>query len=173
MKFLKVFTISLFIIFSSLNNVAYAESLKFPASTYEGEVDTKGRAHGIGIFTFSDGSKYEGKVSKNRIHGKGKYTNSEGKVFEGKFRYGTIKVKIDKKTRDVVKIKPDKALEIFSEIKGTTNKTSNKWFEAVKNSSGKYVMTASGKQEMEKASADADTGGDGGSGGSGGSGGGC
>ena len=52
MKFLKVFTISLFIIFSGLNNVAYAESLKFPASTYEGEVDAKGRAHGIGIFIF-------------------------------------------------------------------------------------------------------------------------
>ncbi len=168
MKSLKIFIIFLFIIFSSLNNIVYAASLKFAASTYEGEVDAKGRAHGIGIFTFSDGSKYEGKVSKNRIHGKGKYTNSEGKVFEGKFRYGTIKIKIDKKTRDVVKIMPEKGLETFSEIKGSTNKTSNKWFEAEKNSSGKYVLTALGKQKEEIASADADTGGSGGSGGSGG-----
>jgi hypothetical protein len=56
----------------------------------------------VGIFTFLDGSTYEGKVKKNKIHGKGKYTDSQGKVYEGKFRYGTIKIKIDKKTRDVL-----------------------------------------------------------------------
>ena len=94
MKIFKLFTIVLFIIFSSLTSITYAESLKFDASTYEGEVK-KGKAHGVGIFTFLDGSTYEGKVKKNKIHGKGKYTDAQGKVYEGKFRYGSFITKID------------------------------------------------------------------------------
>ena len=156
---MKLFAITLFIIFSSLTGITYAESLKFDASTYEGEVK-KGKAHGVGIFTFSDGSTYEGKVSKNRIHGRGIYTDSQGKVYEGKFRYGTIKVKIDKKTRDIVKIKPKTGFEIYPEIKGT-GKTANKWFEATQNSSGTYELTAKGKLDMVAA----ESGGDGSSGG--------
>ncbi len=151
MKFFKIFTITLFVIFSSLTSITYAESLKFAASTYEGEVK-KGKAHGVGVFTFSDGSTYEGKVSKNRIHGKGKYIDAQGKVYEGKFRYGTIKIKIDKKTRDIVKIKPKTGFETYSEVKGTGN-TSNAWFEAAKNSSGTYEMTTKGKTEMAAAAA--------------------
>ena len=165
MKIFKLFTIALFIIFSSLTSITYAETLKFGAATYEGEVK-KGKAHGTGIFTFSDGSTYEGKVSKNRIHGIGKYTDVHGKVYEGKFRYGTIKIKIDKKTRDVVKIKPKTGFETYSEIKGTGS-TAAEWFEAAKNSSGTYEMTAKGKTEMA-AAAKSGSGGSGGSGSSGG-----
>ena len=159
MKFLKTLTITFFIIFSSLTCITYAESLKFDSSTYEGEV-IKGKAHGVGIFTFSDGSTYEGKVSKNRIHGRGIYTDSQGKVYEGKFRYGTVKMKIDNKTRNIVKIKPKTGFEIYSEIKGT-GKTANKWFEATQNSSGTYELTAKGKLDMVAA----ESGGDGSSGG--------
>ncbi len=145
--------------------MTYAETLKFAAATYEGEVK-KGKAHGIGVFTFSDGSTYEGKVSKNRIHGKGKYIDSQGKVYEGKFKYGTLKSKIDKKTRDVIKIKPKTGFETYTEMKGSGS-VSNQWFEVEKNSSGTYELTAKGKLEMQKAKADG-----GGSGGSGGDGGG-
>ena len=162
MKNLKIFIIILFITFSSLTNIAYAESLKFAASTYEGEVK-KGKAHGVGIFTFSDGSTYEGKVSKNRIHGKGKYTDTQGKVYEGKFRYGTFTTKIDSKTRDVVKIKPKKGIETFSEMKGK-DAASSSWFVATKNSSGIYELTDEGAKKMEEAIA-ASTGGGGGGGG--------
>tara|TARA_B100000768_G_C10963350_1_gene242654 strand:+ start:43 stop:546 length:504 start_codon:yes stop_codon:yes gene_type:complete len=165
MRHLKIFIFILFIVFSSLTNIVSAESLKFAESTYEGEVK-KGKAHGVGIFTFSDGSIYEGKVSKNRIHGKGKYTDANGKVYEGKFRYGTIKVKIDKKTRDIVKIKPKKGFETYAEIKGI-GASSNLWFEAVKNSSGTYELTAEGKSKMEDANKqDASSGSSGSSGGS-------
>ena len=149
MKIFKLFTIVLFIIFSSLTSITYAESLKFDASTYEGEVK-KGNAHGVGIFTFSDGSTYEGKVSKNRIHGKGKYTDAQGKVYEGKFSYGSFKTKIDNKTRDVIKLKPKTGIESGAEIKGTGT-ASTKWFAAEKNSSGVYEMTAKGKSEMAMA----------------------
>ena len=149
MNYLKLFLISLFIIFSSLTGITYAESLKFAASTYEGEVK-KGKAHGVGIFTFSDRSTYEGKVKSNKIHGKGKYIDAQGKVYEGKFRYGSFKTKIDKKTRDVIKLKPKTGVEAIAEIKGK-GAVSSKWFEAEKNSSGTYVLTAKGKREMDSA----------------------
>tara|TARA_B110000483_G_scaffold215566_1_gene266355 strand:+ start:415 stop:921 length:507 start_codon:yes stop_codon:yes gene_type:complete len=168
MKFFRLLIITLFIIFSSLTGITYAESLKFDSSTYEGEVK-KGNAHGVGIFTFTDGSTYEGKVSKNRIHGKGIYTDSQGKVFEGKFRYGTMIIKIDKKTRGIVKIKPKTGFETYSEIKGTGAAASS-WFMATQNSSGTYELTAKGKADM--AAAEIGAAGDGGSGGGGG-GGGC
>ena len=149
MKLFKLLIITLFVVFSNLTGITYAESLKFAASTYEGEVK-KGKAHGVGIFTFSDGSTYEGKVSKNRINGKGKYTDSQGKIYEGKFRYGSIKIKIDKKTRNVVKIKPKTGFEAYAEMKGTGS-VSTKWFEAEKNSSGTFELTAKGKSEMASA----------------------
>ena len=96
MKAYKFITITLFIFFSSLASITYAETIKFGAATYVGEVK-KGKAHGIGVFTFIDGSQYEGKVSKNRIHGKGKYTDSKAKVYEGNFKYGVLKIKLDKR----------------------------------------------------------------------------
>ena len=149
MKFLKLFTITFFMIFSSLTCITYAESLKFDSSTYEGEVK-KGKAHGVGIFTFSDGSTYEGKVKNNKIHGKGKYIDAQGKVYEGKFSYGSFKTKIDKKTRDVIKLKPKTGIEANAEIKGT-GAASSKWFEAEKNSSGTYELTTKGKTDMAAA----------------------
>jgi hypothetical protein len=149
MKYLKLFLIPLFIIFTSLTGITYAESLKFDASTYEGEVK-KGKAHGVGVFTFSDGSTYEGKVKNNKIHGKGKYIDAQGKVYEGKFSYGSFKTKIDKKTRDVIKLKPKTGFEAGAEIKGTGT-ASTKWFAAEKNSSGTYELTAKGKREMDSA----------------------
>ena len=149
MKYLKLFLIPLFIIFSSLTGITYAESLKFDASTYEGEVKN-GKANGVGIFTFSDGSTYEGKVKNNKINGKGKYIDAQGKVYEGKFRYGSFITKIDKKTRDVIKLKPKTGIEANAEIKGK-GAASTKWFEAEKNSSGTYELTAKGKREMDSA----------------------
>ena len=149
MKIFKLFTISLFIIFSSLTSITYAESLKFDASTYEGEVK-KDKANGVGIFTFSDGSTYEGKVKNNKIHGDGKYIDAQGKVYKGKFRYGSFITKIDKKTREVIKLKPKTGVESGAEIKGTGT-VSTKWFAAEKNSSGTYELTAKGKIEMASA----------------------
>ena len=168
MKIIKIFLFTLFIIFSSLTGITYAETLKFSSSTYEGEVK-KGKAYGIGVITFSDGSKYEGKVSKNRIHGKGKYTDSNNNVFEGKFRKGKFRNKIDKKTREIIVLKVESGKSSYFEIKGK-GRSGSKWFEAEKNSSGVYELTAKGMKEM----AAANEGDDGGGGGSdGGGGGGC
>lgn len=157
MKLFKILIVYLFIFVLSFTGMTYAETLKFAAATYEGEVK-KGKAHGIGVFTFSDGSIYEGKVSKNRIHGKGKYIDSQGKVYEGKFKYGTLTSMIDKKTRDVIKIKPKTGFETYTEMRGSGS-LSNKWFEAEKISSGTYELTAKGKTEMKIAEADGGEGG--------------
>jgi hypothetical protein len=153
----KFLIITLVIIFSSLTNITKAETLKFPSATYEGDVKN-GKANGVGIFIFSDGSTYEGKVKKNKIHGKGKYTDSNGIVYEGKFRFGSIKSKVDKKTRNVIKLKPKTGVENIFEIRGTGSLTS-KWFEAEKDSSGKYALTDKGKRDMATATAAASSGG--------------
>ena len=131
------------------SNISKFNISKFENATYLGEFK-KNKAHGYGIFIFLDGSVYDGKVSKNRIHGNGRYIDAQGKVYEGKFRYGSFKTKIDKKTRDVIKLKPKTGIEIGAEIKGT-GAASTKWFAAEKNSSGVYEMTAKGKSEMAMA----------------------
>jgi len=144
----KLFTITLFIIFSSLTGITYAETLKFSSSTYEGEVK-KGKAYGIGVITFADGSKYEGKVSKNRIHGKGKYTDSNNNVLEGKFRKGKFRNIIDKKTREIIELNVETGNLSYFEIRGTgSKKAAMKWFEAEKTSSGTYELTAKGNKDM-------------------------
>jgi len=170
LKVLVSLKIIITIVFLIISSAVYAESLIFPFASYEGEVK-KGKAHGVGTFSFSDGSIYEGKVSKNRIHGNGKYTDAQGTVHEGKFRYGVIKIRVDKKTRNIIKIKPETGLETYSEIKGKGN-LSNKWFEAEKDSSGTYVLTAKGSKEMQSAEQAMKGGGSGGNDGGGG-GGGC
>jgi hypothetical protein len=147
MKYLKLFTIIFFIIFSSLTGITYAESLKFDASTYEGEVKN-GKAHGVGIFTFSDGSKYEGQVKKNKIHGKGKYIDLDGNIFEGRFVIGKYKIAIDKKTRQIIELDVDNGYLNYFEMKGI-DKANKFWFEAKKTSSGAYVFTEEGKLEMK------------------------
>lgn len=172
MKSFNFLIITLVIIFSTLTSITKAESLKFASATYEGEVK-KGKAHGVGTFTFEDGSIYKGKVKKNRIHGKGKFTDSKGKIYEGKFVWGSLKTKIDKKTRSVIKLKPKTGIENLVEMKGTGLVT-KEWFEAEKNSSDTYELTAKGKRDMDLAEKEAKSSGgrssSGGSGGSGGSG---
>ena len=147
MKSFKFLLITLVIIFSSLTSITKAETLKFPSAIYEGDVKN-GKANGVGIFKFSDGSTYEGKVKKNIISGKGKFTDAQGKIYEGKFKFGALKIKTDKNVRTVIKIKPKTGVDNFIEIKGK-GALSNKWFEAKKNSSGTYELTSKGKKDME------------------------
>ena len=169
----KFFLISFFIFFSSFTSISYAETLNFDSSTYVGKVKND-KANGLGLVTFSDGSTYEGKFKRNRIHGKGKYTDSNGNVFEGKWYKGKFKNKLDKKTRQIIILNLDTGAEYSFQIKGTGS-VSAKWFDAKKNSSGNYELTAKGKRDMEKAikASKIEKGGSDGGGNSGGSGGGC
>ena len=95
MKSLKFFTITILIIFSSLTNFTYADSLTFSNGTYEGETK-KGKAHGLGIFYFLDWSIYFFKFKKNKLHCKVVLIFPDGILVEGKFKYGTLYMKLDK-----------------------------------------------------------------------------
>ena len=106
----KLFKVVLFILLLSVPfNVANSDILKFEGGSYEGEVK-KGKAYGVGKFTFLDGSTYEGKFKKNKFHGKGKYTTTSGEVFEGKWKRGNFYQKLNKKTRKVIVLAVDKGM---------------------------------------------------------------
>ena len=146
-----------------------AETITFDSSIYEGEVK-KGKAYGEGILTFSNETTYKGKFKKNKPHGVGVYTDARENVYEGKWRHGKLKVKIDKKTRKIIKLSVDEGQTIYFEIKGTGS-ISNQWFEAEQNSEGAFVLTKKGKRDMETKKQQAKGGGDGGGGDGGGGGG--
>ena len=160
MRHLKIFIFILFIVFSSLTNIVSAESLKFAESTYEGEVK-KGKAHGEGVITFSDGTIYQGKFKKNKPHGLGVYTDVRENTYEGKWRHGKFKSKIDKKTRKIIKLSAAEGQTSYFEIKGKGT-VASEWFEAKEDSPGAFTLTKKGKRDLESkknAAASSSTGG--------------
>jgi len=159
----------LFLVFFSLNftNLAISETITFGSSVYEGEVK-KGKAHGEGILTFSDDTTYKGNFKRNKPHGKGIYTDPREISYEGKWRNGKLIVKLDKKTRRVIKLSVEEGQTNFFEIRGTGQFIS-KWFDAEINTEGNFILSKKGKRDFESAKKQAES--DSGSGGSGGSGG--
>ncbi len=131
------------IVFSS----SQAEILTFGSSIYEGEVK-KGKANGEGILTFSDETTYKGNFKKNKPHGLGIYTDARENDYEGKWKFGKLKVKIDKKTRRIIKLSVEEGQTNYFEIKGTGSVATD-WFEAKKDSEGVFVLTKKGKRDME------------------------
>jgi hypothetical protein len=77
MRFLKIFTITLSLLFISFT--ASAEVIKFPACTYDGDVDDKGRANGNGNVSEMENLMmeifFEGTFKKNKLK-KGKFTDA-------------------------------------------------------------------------------------------------
>ena len=146
MIFKKIFLITFFLFSIILSNTLQAESVTFGSSIYEGEIK-KGKAHGKGILTFSDDTTYEGNFKKNRPHGLGIYTDARENTYEGKWRNGKLKVKLDKKTRRIIKLSTEDGQTNFFEIRGTGNLIS-KWFEAEQNSEGEFALTKKGKRDM-------------------------
>ena len=73
--------------------------LKFGSATYVGQIKG-GKAHGTGVFIFSDGSKYEGNFKRNMFHGDGIYKDENGNSYDGKWKYNKLHQQIDKKTRE-------------------------------------------------------------------------
>ncbi len=166
---IKTFKIVLFILLLSLPfNVANSEILKFESGTYEGEVK-KGKARGVGKFTFSDGSIYEGKFKKNKFHGKGEYTTKSGEVFKGKWRNNHFYQKLSKKTRKVIVLTVEKGMFETFQLRGK-GEVSSKWFDAEKIGS-EILLTPKGKRDQEKAIKEKQDANDGDSGGGGGCGG--
>ena len=167
---IKIFKIVLLILLLSLPfNVANSEILKFESGSYEGKVK-KGKAHGVGKFTFSDGSTYEGKFKKNRFHGKGEYTTKSGEVFEGKWRRGRFYQKVNKKTRKIIILTVESGMFEMYEVRGK-GQVISQWFHAEKIGS-EILLSEKGKWDQAKAIEKAiqDSQGDGGGGDGGGGG---
>ena len=162
---IKIFKIVLLILLLSLPfNVANSSILTFEGGSYEGEVK-KGKAYGVGKFTFSDGSTYEGKFKKNRFHGKGEYTTKSGEVFEGKWRRGRFYQKVNKKTRKIIILTVESGMFEMYEVRGE-GKVISQWFHAEKIGS-EILLSEKGKWDQAKAIQEKQS--DGGSGDSGGS----
>ncbi|WP_019680043.1 hypothetical protein, partial [Ruminococcus flavefaciens] len=60
-------------------------TLKFDNGTYIGEVDFNGKIHGKGVFTYTNGNKYEGSFKEGVKHGRGVFTWADGNVYEGEY----------------------------------------------------------------------------------------
>ena len=146
-----------------------ANKLVFEKATYVGEIK-KGKAHGVGVFTFSDGSTYEGKVKRNKIKGNGIYTDKQGNVYQGKFRNGILKIKVEKNTRKIIKLKPKTGVHIYLEMRGEGN-VNDQWFECECEADFTGCeLTPKGQRDQERAKKEKENegGGDGGGDGGGG-----
>jgi hypothetical protein len=159
----KTILVALSLLFLVVFSSSQAETLTFNSSVYEGEVK-KGKAHGEGVLTFSDETTFKGKFKKNKPHGVGVYTDARENTYEGKWRFGKLKVKIDKKTRKIIKLSTqDDGQTIYHEIKGIGT-VSSEWFEAEEDSSGVFTLTKKGKRDMKTKKMQAESGSGSGSG---------
>ena len=147
MNLKKIFLINILLFSLSFANFANAETLTFGSSIYEGEVK-KGKAHGNGILTFSDGTTYQGNFKRNKPHGVGVYLDQREVSYEGKWKNGKLRKKLDKKTRRIIKLSAEEGQTNFFEIRGT-GQLFTKWFEAEQNSEGGFVLSKKGKRDME------------------------
>ena len=104
-----------------------ASKLVFEKATYVGEIK-KDKADGFGVFTFSDGSTYE-----------------------GKWRRGILKIKIDKDTRKIIQLRAKTGVHIYLEMKGE-GVVSNQWFECeCERDFSSCELTPKGKKDQERA----------------------
>ena len=130
------------------NNVA--SKLVFEEATYVGEIK-KGKADGFGVFTFSDGSTYEGNVKKNKIKGDGKYIDLQGKVYQGNWRHGILKIKIERDTRKIIKLRAKTGVHIYTEMRGE-GVVNNLWFECeCEKDFSSCELTPKGKKDEDRA----------------------
>lgn len=59
--------------------------IKFENGIYEGEVGFTGKMHGKGVFSYTNGNKYEGGFKEGVKHGHGVFTWANGDVYDGGF----------------------------------------------------------------------------------------
>jgi len=129
-----------------LSITAKAETITFPAGVYEGAVDSKGRANGQGVFTFKNGTVYEGNFSKNKIHKEGKFIDQAGKIiYEGKTSYGRFNRYLtdDKSVRNNTIAKLEIGFDSSTEMK-----KNNKWYEA-EEVNGVFELTVKGQMQFD------------------------
>ncbi len=129
-------------------------TLNFGSAIYQGDIK-KGKAHGYGVFKFSDGTQYKGTFKRNMFHGSGVYLDKEGNAEISEENTAEVQLikELDifdtpsvfsKDYGDQDKIKElidEKNLEIIKQNKISANISSNM--------QTTYVLTAKGKKDME------------------------
>jgi hypothetical protein len=78
------FFLSLFLLFTSCQT-SKNTSIEFSDGTYKGEIDKKGRKHGKGIYTWHDGSTYEGDFKNDARNGNGLFHWNNGENYKGDY----------------------------------------------------------------------------------------
>tara|TARA_B110000008_G_C16876423_1_gene526996 strand:- start:391 stop:1023 length:633 start_codon:yes stop_codon:yes gene_type:complete len=82
-----------------------------------------------GTLIFQNGTKYIGSFKQDMIHGSGKFIDLGGNAYQGKWKYGKLIIKVDRKTRQVIKINRLTGASIYFETRGKGS-LSNNWFES-------------------------------------------
>ena len=62
-----------------------SRTLRFDNGVYKGEINFTGKMHGKGVFTYSNGDRYEGYYKEGVKHGKGVFTWADGMSYEGEY----------------------------------------------------------------------------------------
>ena len=75
------------LVFSSCQSKKTA-TVDFADGRYEGIVDRSGRKHGMGVYDWNDGSRYEGNFHEDKRHGRGRFSWKSGDVYEGDYLHG-------------------------------------------------------------------------------------
>ena len=70
------------VLFFSCQSTNYT-TIDFSDGSYTGEIDSKGRKHGKGVYKWLDGSTYEGDFKKDLRHGNGLFKWSNGESYKG------------------------------------------------------------------------------------------
>jgi hypothetical protein len=78
------FFLSIFLFFTSCRS-SKNTSIEFSDGTYKGEIDNKGRKHGKGIYTWHDGSTYEGDFKNDARNGNGLFHWKNGESYKGDY----------------------------------------------------------------------------------------
>ncbi|MBR6070148.1 MAG: hypothetical protein IKP78_06125 [Ruminococcus sp.] len=60
-------------------------TLKFDNGVYEGELGFTGKMHGKGVFSYTNGDRYEGGYNEGLKHGKGVFTWADGMCYDGEY----------------------------------------------------------------------------------------
>ena len=72
------------VLFFSCQSTNYT-TIDFSDGSYTGEIDSKGRKHGKGVYKWLDGSTYEGDFKKDLRHGNGLFKWSNGESYKGDY----------------------------------------------------------------------------------------
>ena len=145
----KITSLLCVLILFSCNSSNKVSTIDFHDGTYSGELDDKGRKHGIGTYKWLDGSFYEGDFEKDLRNGSGHFKWANGETYKGDYL-------LDQRTGQGIYTWPDGSVYegyflngkrhgrgFFSSVSGA--KYDGEWFDDRMHGTGK-LTTDEGKE---------------------------